>query len=264
MTDERLQEMLDKHEKWVSGDPQGERADFSYENLQGKTIANVNLSSASFRRANLVDVKFKGVRLVNVDFSEADLMRADLSSNTCVGANMQGADLMGANLQWSSFADANFIDAQLIGANMRHAYFAGANLSGANLHSANLFHADLFRAKLTGVKTNNYTLFFASQCPEEGSFIAWKVCTNNVLVKLLIPEDAKRSSATSRKCRASKAIVLDIIGADVATSIRNPYFLYEKGKEVTVYDFNEDRWLECASGIHFFLTKEEAKQFRYR
>ena len=99
------------------------------------------------------------------------------------------------------------------------------------------------------------------QCPEEGAFIAWKKCENNVIVKLLIPEDAKRSSATTRKCRASKAIVLEVIGAEKGVSYEDADFVYEVGKEMTPDSFDDDRWNECSHGIHFFITREEAEKY---
>ena len=105
-------------------------------------------------------------------------------------------------------------------------------------------------------------------CPEEGDFIGWKkakVSRGNVIVKLSIPADAKRSSATSRKCRCNKAKVLEIYNIDGTVAIerkchscRDRYFIYEVGKTVEVDDFNEDRWNECSQGIHFFINRQEA------
>ncbi|MFB5454949.1 DUF5758 domain-containing protein [Enterococcus avium] len=105
------------------------------------------------------------------------------------------------------------------------------------------------------------------QCPEEGSFIAYKKA-KGLVVKLLIPDDAKRSSATSRKCRCDKAKVLEIMQPDKTTSNQtsvpsnyDPDFVYEVGKTVMVSDFEEDRFVECAAGIHFFITFDEAKKY---
>lgn len=64
-------------------------------------------------------------------------------------------------------------------------------------------------------------------CPEEGSFIGFKKCQNDMIVKLEIPKDALRCSATGRECRCSKAKVLSIT----------------------------NRWNECSTGIHFFITR---------
>ena len=111
-------------------------------------------------------------------------------------------------------------------------------------------------------------------CPREGKFIGWKKAEvqgieenhyRKVIVKLEIPASAKRSSATSRKCRCDKAKVLEIYNLDGTVaeerkcySSYNNNFVYEVGKTVKVDDFNEDRWLECSQGIHFFINRQEA------
>lgn len=82
-------------------------------------------------------------------------------------------------------------------------------------------------------------------------------------MKLLIPSDARRSNGTGRKCRADRAHVLAIYGSGnegVAYSTHSATFAYRVGETVTpVEPFDEDRWNECASGIHFYVTREEAE-----
>lgn len=141
----------------------------------------------------------------------------------------------------------------------------GADLSGANLRSA-----DLSGANLVDVRYDEYTAFFALVCPEEGAFIGFKVCRSNLIVKLRITEDAERSSATSRKCRCSKAEVISIMTFDgkevkegVAYSKRDSSFEYRVGKTVEVSNFDKNRWNECSTGIHFFMTKQEAINYDY-
>ena len=118
-------------------------------------------------------------------------------------------------------------------------------------------------ADLTNVKTNYLTMGYNMACPEEGSFIAYKKA-RNCLVKLLILEDSKRSSATTAKCRCDKAKVLDIEDIDTGEKInkmRSEFdgdFIYTVGEIVKVDDFDEDRWNECSTGIHFFMNKENA------
>ena len=120
---------------------------------------------------------------------------------------------------------------------------------------------DLKYADLTDIRYNECTSFLALQCPEEGAFVGWKKCKNNVIVKLLIPEHAKRSSATSRKCRCSEAVVLDVIGAEYGISQHDSGFHYHKGETVKVENFDESRWVECSLGIHFFITRREAELY---
>lgn len=108
-------------------------------------------------------------------------------------------------------------------------------------------------------------------CPDTGSFIGWKKCSKDLIVKLQIPEDAKRCSATGRKCRCDRAIVLEIQNidgtkADVDTAYsayeNATQFAYKIGETVEPEQpFDEDRWNECASGIHFFINRQEAVDY---
>ena len=122
---------------------------------------------------------------------------------------------------------------------------------------------------MNNVIYNENTAFFAMTCPEEGEFIGYKKCAEEKIVKLLIMEEAKRSSATSRKCRASKVKVLEITNIkntkkyEMAKSQYDSDFIYKIGETIEVKDFDEDRWKECSAGIHFFITREEAVQYEY-
>lgn len=162
-----------------------------------------------------------------------------------------------ANLSW----------ANLSGENLRRADLRRANLRQADLRQANLNGADLSGAILTNVKYNENTAFFALCCPEEGSFIGFKKAGGKI-IKLLIPEDSKRSSATTRKCRCSKAKVLSITeidgsdrGITEVCSDLDERFIYKVGETVSVSDFDENRWNECSTGIHFFITRDEAVKY---
>lgn len=99
------------------------------------------------------------------------------------------------------------------------------------------------------------------------AFLGYKKCFNNRLVQLLIPADAKRTSATLPSCRCSKAKVLTIKSFDFkeeydeAWSLVDEDFIYKKGEWVEVKDFNEDRWQDSTTGIHFWLTREEAEAY---
>ena len=158
--------------------------------------------------------------------------------------------------------------ANLCGADLRCADLSSANLRDANLRGANLRDANLRGAKNTDkIAWNARTAFYPLQCPETGSFIGYKKAADKI-VMLEICADAKRSSATSRKCRCSKAKVLSITHLDGSdsglTEVRSDYskeFVYRVGEIAEVSDFDDDRWNECAAGIHFFITRDEAVKY---
>ena len=138
----------------------------------------------------------------------------------------------------------------------------GADLRGADLRGADLRDANLRDAK--------YIPFIPMACPTDGDFIGWKKVNYGekcYLVKLMVPADAKRCSSTGRKCRCSKALVLDISllvdGKEAGKEknvINNNYVptLYEVGKVVEPDSFDENRFRECSHGIHFFIDRQEA------
>ena len=197
----------------------------------------------------------------------ANLSCANLSCAYLRGANLRDANLRDANLRDANLRDANLSGANLIGANLSDANLSCANLSDANLSDANLSGANLRDANLRDANLSEGTAFLLPQCPSEGSFIAWKKC-NNHIVKLQITENAKRSSATTLKCRCSEALVLDIQTKEGSSSNiqkiqsdRDSEFIYEIGKISSVSDFDDDRWNECSTGIHFFISREMAVKY---
>jgi uncharacterized protein YjbI with pentapeptide repeats len=151
--------------------------------------------------------------------------------------------------------------ANLCGADLRGADLRGADLYGANLRGANLYGADLYGADLYGAKNIPPLQEAQTIIVPEGDLIGWKKCEDNVIVKLLIPKEAKRSNASGRKCRAEFVKVLEVIGGKVGISKQDAKTEYKKGEIVKCDKWDRDRWNECSGGIHFFITKIEAENY---
>ena len=171
----------------------------------------------------------------------------------------EGWENMRADLRYADLREADLREANLEGADLRE-----ANLRRADLREANLRRADLYGADLYGAKN---VPFIPYSCPDFGMFIGYKKASGYI-VELEIPEDAKRLSATTRKCRCDKAKVLRILNTDrtvtdvkEAKSDSNSDFIYKVGEVVSVNNFNEDRWNECSTGIHFFINFQEAVSY---
>ena len=296
MDNKKLQEIIGYHGKWLSGcggacanlslanlcyanlrdanlrDAKLRGADLRDANLRGADLRDANLRGAYLRDANLRDAKLCGTDLCGADLRGAYLCGANLCGADLRGADLRGADLRGANLCYADLRgadlrDANLHDANLRDANLRDAKLRGAYLCGADLRGANLCGADLCGADLRGADRNDRTVGTEISCPEEGSFIGYKKASGKIVV-LKIPEDARRSSATTKKCRCDKALVIRIEDMDgtissetLVASSYDSNFIYEVGKEVSEPKFNADRWDECSNGIHFFINKETARRY---
>ena len=150
----------------------------------------------------------------------------------------------------------------------KHQHWLREDCCGWKSMKAYLQYADLRGADLRNLKIDKMTkLFIPIACPDTGEFIGWKKARGKI-VCLKISKNAKRLSAASRKCRCDRAKVISIQNIDgtdsglkQVRSDKDPFFVYEIGKTVKVNDFCEDRWKECAPGIHFFITREEAVNY---
>ena len=234
-------DILDKHAAWLRGEPEGVKADLTGANLTGADLTGANLSGGNL--------------------SKADLSGAHLSAANLTGADLSEANLSAANLSWADLSGANLFWANLTGADL-----SKANLSGADLSAANLSEAHLSKAlNIDTLSWDSNTAFYPLQCPETGTYTAYKKA-NNLIVELEIPYDALRSSATSRKCRASKARVIsitDLAGHPAGDRVLSDYAYSPKieyivGQTIEIPNFDTNRWHECAPGIHHYITREEA------
>ena len=242
ITIEELEMILKNHKLWLDSDGEaGEQADLSYTDLSGLNLANANLRGANMESVDLVFARLEGANLLDANLKHANLMVA----------NLKGANLTRANMKFTNLERANL---------------GHADLTFADLKYANINHVDLTGVDLTNVKN---LPDISMPCPATGSFIGWKSADNNFIIKLEIPEDAKRSSAIgSRKCRCNKAKVLSIENLDgtpaEVTEVHSQYetgFIYTLGETVEEELFDENRFRECSTGIHFFMTREEAGKY---
>ncbi len=254
MQDLDIKKVLKEHKDHLEGKG-GKRANLSGANLSGAYLYGADLSGANLSGADLSGANLYGADLSGANLSEAYLSGANLSGAYLYGANLYGADLSGAYLS---------------GANLSGAYLYGANLYGANLYGADLSGAYLSGANLSGADLSGATLPPSSIVPETGPFYCFKrvyAGTVPVVISLYVPRSAKRLNAIgSRKCRISRAKVVAIewvkkdvvLECDEFTSLYNKEFKYKIGGWVSETQFNADIRVECAEGIHCYITKQEA------
>ena len=268
MNSVELKAILDLHEKWLIKEPDGKRANLYMADLRGAYLSGADLRGADLRGADLSGADLSGTDLSGTNLRVANLIGANLScadlsgSNLC-RANLSRAYLYMVNLSRTILSYSDLSNADLCCADLSASDINGADLRGADLRGAYLSGADLSGADLSGAKNINWPI----SCPEKGSFIGFKKA-NGLIIELEIPSDALRSSATTRKCRCSKAKVISITNPDGSpsnvTSIPSSWdsnFIYGIGDIVEVTDFDTNRWNECAPGIHFFITRQEAVNY---
>ncbi|MBE5905388.1 MAG: pentapeptide repeat-containing protein [Lachnospiraceae bacterium] len=213
----------------------------------------------SRKRSNLVEAEFRDMDLSGMDLHGVDFSKSAFFNVKFYRTNLSGAIFENALLDGIVLEKCNLFGAKLVGTCLREGSLKGCDCRGVDFYSAVLEHTDL-----TDVVTDDTTKWFQMYCPATGPILGYKKCFGDRLVQLLIPADAKRTSATRPSCRASKAKVLSIWNFeatesfDEAWSLVDDNFVYRKGQWVEVKNFNEDRWFDSTTGIHFWLTREEA------
>ena len=274
ITIEELDKILAENYKFDTGKG-GKKAvlreyDFSGMDLSGKNFSFLDLSSSDFTNANLdgccflyadlqkslfihssvVTARFDYAILTRADFYKADITKSDFAHANCCYANLKGAYFDDATLHYANFDLSTLTKSE----------FSNAECYGAHFKDSILYEAYFLGA--SGLPP------LPSACPETGSFIGYKKSLEGFIIKLKIFESSKRSSSTGRKCRCDKARVLEIqdcngnkLQTTIAHSEYQPDFVYEVGKIVSVKDFDDNRSNECAPGIHFFITRQEAVDY---
>ena len=261
-----LEEILENHLHWLKRDVEGWKE--MRANLDGADISNTDLRFANFKYASLNDVNFYKSDLRGANLCQTLLQHTNLSYADFREATLNDADIFNSNLSYADFGNASLVGAYLPRSNLTRADFQGANLCWAHLCSCVFCDTDLRDCNFmySNLYGSEYVPYIPLQCPSDGAFVGWKK-VNNVLIKLEIPADAKRSSATTNKCRCDKAKVLgfyDSLGSkelNITELVNDNYgekCKYVKGEMVYPDSFDENRWNECSHGIHFFVNKQDA------
>lgn len=186
--------------------------------------------------------------------------------------------LITCNMEYETYRKCVFIGCRFVAPRVRLntcSFFIGCNfyVEDLTIDRALLLDCNIpENVNVNKTRLNCGSFGTTNLCPSEGSFIAWKKIMRSdmsgcYIAKLLIPEDAKRSSATTLKCRADKVEVLDIqtiggMSVDMeGLSIYDSRTTYKKGEVVYADGWDDNRWSECSHGIHFFIDRENAVHF---
>ena len=228
MTQEELDKIVEQHQHWIHEDVdgwEGMRADLRDKNLSGLSLVGARLDGASLDRARLDRASLDGASLVSARLDRARLDGASLDGASLVGARLDGASLDGARLDGASLV--------------------GASLDGASLDRARLDGAEKIR--LGQILTEPMT--------------GYKKTQEGVVITAEIPVGAIVFCINGSKCRTNRAKITDMAGHDVLHSQHDNSFEYRLEQEIEIKDFNLMYNIECASGFHFFRTREEADNY---
>ncbi len=167
-------------------------------------------------------------------------LHEDVDGWEAMRADLTGADLTGANLEGADLTRADLTGADLTGADLTRADLTGADLTGADLEEAEKF-------RLGKILTE--------------PLMGYKKTKEGVVITAEIPAGAIIFCINGKKCRTNRAKITDMEGHEVLHSSYDNSFEYRLGQEINIKNFNLMYNVECASGFHFFRTREEAENY---
>lgn len=225
---------------------------------------NIHYSGVNFFKSHFEYCEFKNCSFENCTFTNCDFSYTSFDGTILKNVYLLDSIFLCYHIDVKeaiafTFDNCWFRQGVLFSESMKEIYFIECRLAETSF----IIPSFDFNKETQMSLAESYPLI----CPEEGSFIGWKKGANNTIIKLLIPEEAKRSSGFGRKCRADRAYVLEIKDENgnlvfMTTSQHDSSFEYQYRSLVSVDDFCENRWRECAQGIHFFMTRQEAINYR--
>lgn len=239
--------------------------------LTGLDLTGITFIRVSFYGARFYDVIMRNAEFIDCDFSGADIHDGDAAQAVFRECNLSSVEIVNLNLEKSAFIECVLRDSEMWNCNAANILLTECDIANFKISTGTF----LRNASLGAGNTGTPRMLCPMACPEKGAFTGFKKAKDflsgqGVIVELRIPATAKRSSSVGRKCRASSAKVIgfyDKTGAPYTPKGRvistfDADFTYEIGKTVKpTRPFNENRWSECASGIHFFITFDEAVDY---
>lgn len=195
-------------------------------------FANAALTASDFRAAMFKTNIFEKGTIKHSDFDSASFYSCFFDSNTVIN---YGTRLNSINFTSCQFDNITFEDTQMINTHFTSCRFK-------NIKTFNNIISNIDMKNCVG-EIESIGQYVAPVCPTTGSFIGWKKCLGGIIVKLLITEDALRSSGFGRKCRASKVKVLSIESKDGSIKYKKAYsqwnalFEYRIGETIEINNF---------------------------
>ena len=241
-------------------------------------------STKVFENKNLGNIYFKNCTFYDVSFDkcigEYFFCTCELYRCTFIDAHIACSIFDRCTLISSIFDNCYMNNAILSQCRIYSCKFNSANLCKTTINYCVIANSEFIKTKMknTALRHNSYENSILPKarniCPKNGKFIAWKRAgtkdKTHVIVKLEIPEDAKRISTFSNRCRCDKAKVLEIqdlfgnvLPDTTAISLFSNHFIihYKPGNIVYANGFNPDYREDCSYGINFFMTKKEALDY---
>ena len=109
----RLNEIIEKHKKWLNNEDGGECADLSYSDLRYSNLSHSDMRHSDLRGSDMSHSDLRGSDMSHSDLNHSNMIHSNLRYSNLIHSDMRHSDLRYSNLSHSD---------------MRHSDLRGSNL----------------------------------------------------------------------------------------------------------------------------------------
>ena len=268
-----LQKILKENELWVqSKGEKGKEAklqntDFSRMKILDIDLSNIDISNSSFNKMIIQNIKINNVKMEQCSFKGTKFNNIYFNNVKASFSNFSTTDMNNIHINESEFDNTIFYNVMIDKLKTNYTDFYSAEFIDSKIKHSHMINTMLENTVMKNLNNDA----FPEICPPIGrSFIGYKKVKDKILT-LEILKDSKRVSLIYDNCRCNKAKVIKIEEMDGSTSNiteiasdYNMHFIYKLNQVVQSPTFNENRFDEFTDGIHFYMSKNQAKNFRFK
>jgi hypothetical protein len=230
----------------------------------GKTIKDIDLSNM-----NLSGISFDNSRFDNSSFYNSSFYNSRFYNSSFYNSRFDNSRFYNSSFYNSRFDNSSFYNSRFDNSRFDNSSFDNSSFYNSRFDNSRFYNSRFDNSRFDNSSKNSILKYkhIWQIIPEEGAFIAWKKLSEGYIAKLEIPAKAKRTcNIINRKCRASYVKTLQIIdrNSDDVKEMhgsRNHKTMYKVGRLTRPDKYDDDFLKDCTNGIHFFVTKQEAKDW---
>lgn len=158
LTQDQLNEMIQKHSDWLNGNEEGAKADFSDMTLVGLDFSGRDLTSALFYRTDISESLFKETILDHAQMVAAIALKCQFKGATMNGIDASHTRFTGSWMHYVKCTDGVFAHSKLDGVFMAQSKFNGCDFRDADLSGSDATAAWFLMASFAGASVTS-TIF---------------------------------------------------------------------------------------------------------
>lgn len=152
MDQKELDEILEKHRKWLASEPDGERAVVNDCDMHGLDLSDRHLRGCDLSFCDMSHCDISGSDLSECEMTQCILNYSNLSYSDMHESDIYNCELIGCNMHDSDMRDCDMIECDMRNSDLRNSNLSNSRLRNSNLGGCLMVGCNLAHGDLSGCK----------------------------------------------------------------------------------------------------------------